>query len=124
MTNYILNIITLFGGLALFLFGMDIMSKSLERSAGGKLQTILAKMRSTVFKGFLLGLAVTAVIHTLFNVCATIVLMPMNGLLVKLAYLEAHEYLNALKAGELSESVVFSQRFAKYKAQYTFPDEV
>ena len=64
MTTYIFNVITLLGGLALFLFGMDIMGKSLERTAGGKLQTILAKMSSNVFKGFLLGLGVTAVIQS------------------------------------------------------------
>ena len=64
MTTYIFNVITLLGGLALFLFGMDVMGKALERSAGGKLQTILAKMSSTVFRGFLLGLAVTAVIQS------------------------------------------------------------
>ncbi len=61
---YILNIISLLGGLALFLFGMDVMGKSLERSAGGKLQTMLVKMSSSVPKGFLLGLAVTAVIQS------------------------------------------------------------
>ena len=64
MTSYIFNVITLLGGLALFLFGMDVMGKALERSAGGKLQTILAKMSSNVFKGFLLGLGVTAVIQS------------------------------------------------------------
>ena len=64
MSTYLFNVISLLGGLALFLFGMDIMGKSLERTAGGKLQTILAKMSSTVFKGFLLGLAVTAVIQS------------------------------------------------------------
>ncbi len=64
MTMYIFKVITLLGGLALFLFGMDIMGKSLERTAGGKLQTILAKMSSTVPRGFLLGLAVTAVIQS------------------------------------------------------------
>jgi len=64
MTTYVFNIIALFGGLALFLFGMDVMGKSLERQAGGKLQTILAKMSSTVWKGFLLGAAVTAVIQS------------------------------------------------------------
>ena len=37
--------------------------------------------------------------------------------------LEAHEYLNALKAGELHESAAFSERFARYKAQYAFPEE-
>ena len=64
MTTYIFNIITLLGGLSLFLFGMDVMGKALERQAGGKLQTILAKMSSNVFKGFLLGAAVTAVIQS------------------------------------------------------------
>ena len=37
--------------------------------------------------------------------------------------LEAHEYLNALKAGELQESAAYAERFARYKAQYAFPDE-
>lgn len=64
MTDYIFSLISLLGGLALFLFGMDVMGKSLERSAGGKLQTLLAKMSSNVPKGFLLGLAVTAVIQS------------------------------------------------------------
>ncbi len=64
MTAYIFKIITLLGGLALFLFGMDIMGKALERQAGGKLQTVLAKMSSNIFKGFLLGLGVTAVIQS------------------------------------------------------------
>ncbi len=64
MTAYLFKIITLLGGLALFLFGMDTMGKALERQAGGKLQTILAKMSSNVFKGFLLGLGVTAVIQS------------------------------------------------------------
>lgn len=63
-TDYIVQIITLFGGLALFLFGMDYMGKSLERTAGGKLQNILATMSSTMPRGFLLGLAVTAVIQS------------------------------------------------------------
>ena len=64
MTTYIFKIISLLGGLALFLFGMDVMGKALERQAGGKLQTILAKMSSNVFKGFLLGMGVTAVIQS------------------------------------------------------------
>ena len=64
MTKYILDIISLLGGLALFLFGMDVMGKSLERLAGGRLQTVLAKMSSTVFRGLFLGMAVTAVIQS------------------------------------------------------------
>ena len=64
MTTYLFKIIALLGGLSLFLFGMDVMGKALERQAGGKLQTILAKMSSNVFKGFLLGMGVTAVIQS------------------------------------------------------------
>ena len=64
MTSYFFNIVGLLGGLALFLFGMDTMGKALERQAGGKLQTILAKMSGTVWKGFLLGAAATAVIQS------------------------------------------------------------
>ena len=64
MTTYIFKIISLLGGLALFLFGMDVMGKALERQAGGKLQTILSKMSGRVWKGFLLGAAVTAVIQS------------------------------------------------------------
>ena len=37
--------------------------------------------------------------------------------------LEAHEYLSSLKSGELQESAVFAERFARYKAQYAFPEE-
>ncbi len=64
MTFYFMKIVSLLGGLALFLFGMDVMGKALERQAGGKLQTILAKMSSNVIKGFLLGIGVTAVIQS------------------------------------------------------------
>ena len=62
--DYIIKIITLLGGLALFLFGMDVMGKALQRQAGGKLENLLSKMSSTVFKGFFLGLVVTAVIQS------------------------------------------------------------
>ena len=64
MATYILNIISLLGGLALFLFGMDVMGRSLERQAGNRLQSILAKMSSSVPKGFLLGVAATAIIQS------------------------------------------------------------
>ena len=60
----IFNVFTLFGGLAMFLFGMDIMGKALEKQAGNKLQSILAKMTDNPIKGFFLGLAVTAIIQS------------------------------------------------------------
>lgn len=60
----IFNVFTLFGGLAMFLFGMDVMGKALEKQAGNKLQMILAKMTDNRVKGFALGLAVTAIIQS------------------------------------------------------------
>ena len=56
--------LALLGGLALFLFGMNIMGQGLERSAGNKLKIILEKLTSNPLKGFLLGLGVTAVIQS------------------------------------------------------------
>lgn len=58
------EILSLLCGLALFLYGMDVMGDSLKRSAGSSLKKILEKMTSNPIKGFLLGLAVTAVIQS------------------------------------------------------------
>ena len=60
----IFMILSLIGGLALFLYGMDLMGDSLKKLAGGKLESILARLTSTRWKGFLLGLVVTAVIQS------------------------------------------------------------
>lgn len=58
------NVLDLIGGLVLFLFGMNLMGQGLEKSAGNKLKSILGNMTSNTFKGFLLGLGVTAVIQS------------------------------------------------------------
>ena len=60
----IFDVLTLFCGLALFLYGMDVMGDALKKSAGTKLKMILGKMTSNPVKGFLLGLGVTAVIQS------------------------------------------------------------
>ena len=60
----IFMILSLIGGLVLFLYGMDLMGDSLKKLAGGKLESILARLTSTRWKGFLLGLGVTAVIQS------------------------------------------------------------
>ena len=60
----IFNVFSLLGGLALFLFGMDIMGKALEKQAGGQLQKILSKLTDSPLKGFFLGLCVTAIIQS------------------------------------------------------------
>ena len=58
------NVLDLIGGLVLFLFGMNIMGQGLEKAAGNKLKNILGNMTSNTFKGFLLGLGVTAIIQS------------------------------------------------------------
>lgn len=60
----IFDALTLVGGLALFLLGMNLMGDALEKKAGGRLKTILENLTSNPAKGFLLGLAVTAVIQS------------------------------------------------------------
>ena len=60
----IFNVLTLVGGLALFLFGMNVMGEALERRAGSKLKNILERLTANPLKGFLLGLGVTAVIQS------------------------------------------------------------
>ena len=57
-------VLPLLCGLALFLFGMDLMGDSLKKSAGSGLKAILGRMTSNPVKGFLLGLGVTAIIQS------------------------------------------------------------
>lgn len=60
----IFDVLTLLCGLALFLYGMDVMGKALKKSAGKKLKVILNHLTSSPLKGFLFGLGVTAVIQS------------------------------------------------------------
>ena len=60
----IFNILTLIGGLCLFLYGMNVMGASLERSAGSKLELMLGKLTSGRMAGLFTGLGVTAVIQS------------------------------------------------------------
>ena len=58
------NVISLLGGVALFLFGMSLMGEGLKKVAGSKLELVLYRLSSTPFKGVLLGAGVTAVIQS------------------------------------------------------------
>ena len=58
------SVLSLIGGLALFLYGMNVMSGGLEKLAGGKLEKIFEKLTSNPFKAVLLGATVTAVIQS------------------------------------------------------------
>lgn len=60
----IFNVLTLIGGLSLFLFGMSLMGQALERRAGGQLRSLLEKLTSSKLAGLLTGLGVTAVIQS------------------------------------------------------------
>ena len=58
------DVLTMIGGLSLFLFGMNIMGSALERRAGSSLRTLLGKLTTNRMLGFLTGLAVTAIIQS------------------------------------------------------------
>lgn len=58
------SVLTLIGGLALFLYGMEAMGDALKKLAGGRLESFLGKLTSNRMKGFLLGFIVTAVIQS------------------------------------------------------------
>ena len=60
----IFSVITLLGGLAFFLYGMNVMSSGLEKLAGGKLEIVLKKMTSNKFKSLLLGMGITIAIQS------------------------------------------------------------
>ena len=60
----IFSVITLFGGLAFFLYGMHLLSSSLEKMVGGKLERILRSMTSNRFKALLLGMGITIAIQS------------------------------------------------------------
>ena len=68
----IAEVISLFGGVALFLFGMTLMGDGLKKAAGNKLELILYRLSGTPLRGLLLGTGVTAVVQ---SSCATSVMV-------------------------------------------------
>ncbi len=77
----IFDILTMIGGLSLFLFGMNLMGEALERRAGNSLRTLLSKLTTNRFLGFLTGLAVTAVIQSSSATTVMVVGFVNSGLL-------------------------------------------
>lgn len=77
----IFNFISLFGGLALFLFGMSTMSDNLEKTAGGKLEKILKIMTDKPIKALLLGVAITATIQSSSAVTVMLVGLVNSGIM-------------------------------------------
>ncbi len=60
----IFSAVSLLGGLAFFLYGMNVMSTGLEKLAGGKLEVVLKKITSNKFKSLLLGMGITIAIQS------------------------------------------------------------
>ena len=77
----IFSFISLFGGLALFLYGMSLMSQGLEKLAGGKLEGILKKMTSNPVKSLFLGIGITAVIQSSSAVTVMLVGLVNSGIM-------------------------------------------
>ena len=59
----IFSVITMFGGLAMFLFGMEVMGEGLKKSSGDTLRVLLQKLTRNTFTGLLTGMLVTAIIQ-------------------------------------------------------------
>lgn len=77
----IFSIITLLGGLAFFLYGMNVMSQGLEKMSGGKLESILQKMTSNRIKALLLGIVVTGTIQSSSAVTVILVGLVNSGIM-------------------------------------------
>ena len=77
----ILSGITLLGGLAFFLYGMQVLSAGLERMAGGKLESLLKKMTASPLKSLLLGAGITAAIQSSSAVTVMLVGLVNSGIL-------------------------------------------
>ncbi|MBQ8383399.1 MAG: Na/Pi cotransporter family protein [Clostridia bacterium] len=77
----IFDVFTLLGGLAFFLFGMNVMSSGLEQLAGSKLEELLRKMTSNRFKALLLGVGVTAIIQSSSAVTVMLVGLVNSGIM-------------------------------------------
>ena len=75
------DVLTMVGGLCLFLFGMNLMGEALERRAGASLRLLLGKLTTNRMMGFLTGLAVTAVIQSSSATTVMVVGFVNSGLL-------------------------------------------
>ncbi len=79
----VITLIALLGGLALFLYGMNMLSGNLEKLSGGKQEYYLEKMTNNVFKGVLVGLVITACIQS-SSATTVIVVGLVNAKVLKL----------------------------------------
>ena len=75
------SILTLLGGLALFLYGMNVMGDGLEKVSGGKMEKILETLTSNPLKAVGLGAAVTAVIQSSSSTTVMVVGFVNSGIM-------------------------------------------
>ena len=77
----IFSIFSLLGGLAFFLYGINLMSSGLEKVAGGKLEQMLKKMTSNPTKSFALGAVITAIIQSSSAVTVMLIGLVNSGIM-------------------------------------------
>ena len=75
------DIITLLGGVALFLFGMSLMGEGLKKVAGNRMELVLYRLSSTPVRGVLLGTGVTAIIQSSSATSAMVVGFVNSGMM-------------------------------------------
>ena len=62
--NYVISVISLLGGLAMFLYGMRLMGNNLKESSSGTLKIVIGKVTDNAVKAFFLGMMITAIIQS------------------------------------------------------------
>ena len=77
----LINVLTLIGGLCLFLFGMNVMREALERRAGSKLKILLSRITNHKGAGLLTGLGVTAIIQSSSATTVMVISFVNSGLM-------------------------------------------
>lgn len=113
----IFSIFALFGGLAFFLFGMNIMSNNLEKMAGGRLESILKKMTSNPFKGMVLGTVVTIAIQSSSALTVMLVGLVNSGIMEigqTVSVIMGSDIGTTLTAWVLSMNAIESSGFAAF----------
>ena len=83
----ITDVLALLGGLALFLYGMQMMSSGLEAAAGSRMKQILERLTANRFLGVLVGAAITAVIQSSSATTVMVVGFVNAGMMLSLIHI-------------------------------------
>ncbi len=75
------GVVTMAGGVAMFLYGMSIMGSGLEKLVGGKAETVLRKLTSSTLKGVLLGAIITGLIQSSAGTTVVVIGLVNSGIL-------------------------------------------